>query len=295
MKNNNKFSVNQVPLEERVKNLSRAHFTEQNAVRNCIKKIVLMPFSDFMFFYTDEYLFVMREFTGKNRRVYPDILVGQILEYVSEEVQQNGYNETGCAGNERIMKLLDAVSAPFLKMYDTFKEKNHTYWSNTSAEELIRNSPWKYVRDSMATKSLKDTMALERPLQERVFQIMRSKQYKAEVYGENVNKSLIPTKDGWQFFQLLYCATFQDYMDSLKALSYTKLTPTKVLYNKLEQSHTGYSADKAILEYYLQQDKTYFRKNIYALFIHPMAQVSATIYAIYLKRKKAMEDREKGQ
>ena len=47
-------------------------------------------------------------------------------------------------------------------------------------------------------------------------------------------------------------------------MSLTKITPTRNLYNRLEQSHSGYGQDAAILEYYAcgDFDRTYFEQGL---------------------------------
>ncbi len=72
-------------------------------------------------------------------------------------------------------------------------------------------------------------------------------------------------------------------------MSLTKITPTKNLYNRLEQSHSGYGQDAAILEYYAcgDFDRAYFEQGLYALFIYPMAQV----YAALIKKISTKSDK----
>ena len=80
-----------VSLDQRLDNMQKyARITEKNAVRNMIKKVVLMPFSDFMFFHKDEYIYIMREYTGhRSHAKFPDIMTGQAFEFIVNEIGKN--------------------------------------------------------------------------------------------------------------------------------------------------------------------------------------------------------------
>ena len=52
--NNKTITLTQTPLKQRKKNIRNAHTTEPLAICNIIEKIVLMPFSDFMFCHPEE-------------------------------------------------------------------------------------------------------------------------------------------------------------------------------------------------------------------------------------------------
>ena len=56
--NNKTITLTQTPLKQRKKNIRNAHTTEPLAICNIIEKIVLMPFSDFMFCHPKEYVSV---------------------------------------------------------------------------------------------------------------------------------------------------------------------------------------------------------------------------------------------
>lgn len=277
-----------VSLGQRLDNLQKyARITEKNAVRNMIKKVVLMPFSDFMFFHKDEYIYIMREYTGhRSHAKFPDIMTGQAFEFIVNEIGKTPGYIYECEGQERLTTLLNAAYAPFLRLYDSIKaDVTAPFLKNASEKELITGSAWRYVSDS--PRRGRDVSAdTELPLQERIWQIKRQKSYKAEAYRNNVYRNLQPSEAGAMFFWLLYGATFQDYYDSLCSLSYTKLSPTKITYSKLLQSKTEFSLNKSLMEYYEDQPKNEFKRNIYSMFIYPMAQVSRTLYEMYLKRVK---------
>lgn len=284
-----------VALSQRVENVQRyARITEKSAVRNMIKKVVLMPFSDFMFFHKDEYAYIMREYTqNQSRTKFPDILTGQAFEFIVNEIGKSPGYIYECEGQERRTALLNAVYAPFLRMYDCIKTDVSSPFSRTaSGKEIIQESAWRYVNDS-PRRSREVSVDVELPLQERIRQIRIKKSYKVEAYRDNVYHNLQPSEAGRMFFGLLYGATFQDYYDSLCSLSYTKLSPTKITYSKLLQSETEFSLDKPLMEYYEDQSKTDFKLNLYSIFIYPMAQVSHTMYTIYLKRVKQMKANKK--
>ena len=59
--NNKTITLTQTPLKQRKKNIRNAHTTEPLAICNIIEKIVLMPFSDFMFCHPEEYASVMEQ------------------------------------------------------------------------------------------------------------------------------------------------------------------------------------------------------------------------------------------
>ena len=275
--------TNPTSLEKRLKNINYSAFTEPYAIRNIITKIVLMPFSDFMFFHQREYLFIMTEFTNnKQDSDFPDVLTGQIFEYIVREVGDQISLVYEVAGEERITAMLNAIYKPFLDMYDKASGKTSDPFSmRDSYKDLIESSPWKYVRKDTLEKSSKSI-----PLQERIRKITKSKKYKAEEYVANAHNQLIPSEMGYPFYLLLYCATFKDYYACLQSLSSTKISTTKITYSKLAQSHTGYHVNQTILEYYVKQNRGRFNNNIYSLFIHPMAQISRTMYMNYCRRTK---------
>ena len=66
--NNKTITLTQTPLKQRKKNIRNAHTTEPLAICNIIEKIVLMPFSDFMFCHPKEYVSVMEEFTSHKQK-----------------------------------------------------------------------------------------------------------------------------------------------------------------------------------------------------------------------------------
>lgn len=275
--------TNPVSLNKRLQNIKYSAFTEISAIRNIITKIVLMPFSDFMFFHQREYLLIMTEFTNNQQDSnFPDVLTGQIFEYIVREVGEQISLVYNVPGEERITAMLNAIYKPFLDMYDKAKgEVRNPFPMENSVKELINLSPWKYVKKSTPENSKPNL-----PLQKRIQNITKTKPYKVAIYMDNIQNLLIPSEVGYPFYLLLYCATFKDYYTALQSLSSTKISPTKITYNKLAQSHTGYDINQTILEYYVKHNQGYFNNNIYSLFIYPMAQVSHTMYMNYCKRTK---------
>lgn len=275
--------TNPVSLNKRLQNTKYSTFTELSTIRNIITKIVLMPFSDFMFFHQKEYLFIMTEFTNNQQDSnFPDVLTGQIFEYIVREVGEHISLVYDVPGEERVTAMLNAIYKPFLDMYDKAKgEAKNPFPMENSVKELINLSPWKYLK-----KFAPETSKPNLPLQKRIQSIAKTKPYKLAIYMDNIQNLLIPSEMGYPFYLLLYCATFKDYYTALQSLSSTKISPTKITYNKLEQSHTGYHVNQTILEYYVKQNRGYFNNNIYSLFIYPMAQISHTMYMNYCKRTK---------
>ena len=79
-------TLTQTPLKQRKKNIRNAHTTEPLAICNIIEKIVLMPFSDFMFCHPEEYVSVMEEFTNhKQKWNFPEISTGMAFPFVAEQ------------------------------------------------------------------------------------------------------------------------------------------------------------------------------------------------------------------
>ena len=79
--NNKTITLTQTPLKQRKKNIRNAHTTEPLAICNIIEKIVLMPFSDFMFCHPEEYASVMEEFTNhKQKWNFPEIPTGMAFQ-----------------------------------------------------------------------------------------------------------------------------------------------------------------------------------------------------------------------
>lgn len=268
--------TNPISLEQRLQNVKASNLTELNAIRNIISKIILIPFSDFMFFHQKEYLLIMTEFTNHEQTSdFPNVITGQVFEYIVRRIGK--YIKT-----DEAVELLNAINQPFLDLYDKAKGRvSDPFSMDDSFEELIEASPWKYVQETF-TSSLGNI-----PLKERIQNIERSNDYKAVAYLGNIHNLLIPSKMGFPFYNLLYSTTFKDYYTCLQSLSYTKITPIKVTYNKLLQAKTGFSPDKTILEYYVQQDLRDFAKNIYSLFVYPMAQVSRSMFINYCKKNKS--------
>lgn len=280
-----------VSLDQRLQNITSAHTTEFGAVRNHMKHVLLIPFADFMFFHPEEYLSVMRQFTeNPSRSRFPDLLNGQIFEFIIRQVNQTpGYNY-GKSGNETLTALLDAVYLPFLDVYDRIKcevQLPSTFYPSSSNQELINQSSWKYVKDSRYTKCCRN---MQVPLTDRLVDIQNRKEYKAEQYKQHAVQNLIPTKYSDDFIQLLFCSSFKDYFKALSELSLTRLQPTEMLYDKLERSHTDFHQDLALLEFYENQSRIDFRTDIYALFIYPMARVMQSL--LYSNKKRIDEKRK---
>lgn len=110
--NNKTITLTQTPLKQRKKNIRNAHTTEPLAICNIIEKIVLMPFSDFMFCHPEEYASVMEEFTNhKQKWNFPEIPTGMAFQFVAE---QTGMSPSAriTTGEEAIIRkqLLNAVS-----------------------------------------------------------------------------------------------------------------------------------------------------------------------------------------
>lgn len=280
-----------VPLDQRLQNIETAHTTEFRAVRNYIKHVLLIPFADFMFFHPEEYLSVMRQFTeNPSRSRFPDLLNGQIFEFVIRQVRQTPGYCYGKSGNEALTALLDAVSLPFLDVYDRVKcevQMTSTFYPSSSTQELIHHSSWKYVKDSRYTKCCRN---MQVPLTDRLVDIKSRKEYKAEQYKQQVIQKLIPSKYSDDFTHLLFCSTFKDYFKALSELSLTRLQPTEMLYDKLEKDDTAFSQDLALLEFYENQSRIDFRTDIYALFIYPMGRVMQSL--LYCNKKRIDEKRK---
>ena len=118
--NNKTITLTQTPLKQRKKNIRNAHTTEPLAICNIIEKIVLMPFSDFMFCHPEEYASVMEEFTNhKQKWNFPEIPTGMAFQFVAE---QTGMSPSAriTTGEEAIIRkqLLNAVYQPFLDIFD---------------------------------------------------------------------------------------------------------------------------------------------------------------------------------
>ena len=148
-------------------------------------------------------------------------------------------------------------------------------------QRICFRSAWRYVNHCRSTHIVYGEKQ-RIPLQERIQRIESSKEYKAKFYCYNMANTppaMIPSELGYSFCLFLNNTTFCDYFECLKSMSLTKITPTRNLYNRLEQSHSGYGQDAAILEYYAcgDFDRTYFEQGLYALFIYPMAQVYSAL------------------
>ena len=101
--NNKTITLTQTPLKQRKKNIRNAHTTEPLAICNIIEKIVLMPFSDFMFCHPEEYASVMEEFTNhKQKWNFPEIPTGMAFQFVAEQ--------TGMSPSARITTGEEAIS-----------------------------------------------------------------------------------------------------------------------------------------------------------------------------------------
>ena len=278
-------TLTQTPLKQRKKNIRNAHTTEPLAICNIIEKIVLMPFSDFMFCHPEEYVSVMEEFTNhKQKWNFPEISTGMAFQFVAE---QTGMSPSAriTTGDEAIIRkqLLNAVYQPFLDIFDmaVYDPGDPFHGSIHTPEDLLQKSAWRYVNHCRSTHIVygnKEGI----PLHERIQRIENSKEYKAKFYCYNMANTppaMIPSELGYSFCLFLNNTTFCDYFECLKSMSLTKITPTRNLYNRLEQSHSGYGQDAAILEYYAcgDFDRAYFEQGLYALFIYPMAQVYAAL------------------
>lgn len=292
--NNKTITLTQTPLKQRRENLRKAHTTEPLAICNIIEKIVRMPFSDFMFCHPEEYICVMEEFTNHTlKRDFPEIPTGLAFQFIVEQTGMSPFARIATEEERLIRKrLLNAVYQPFLDIFDIIIHNPGDPFHGTiqTPEDLLQSSSWRYVNTIRSTHLIYgNDQGI--PLQERIQRIENSKTYKANFYCYNMRQTppaMIPSELGYSFCLFLHNTTFRDYLDCLKSMSLTKITPTKNLYTRLKQSHTGYSQDAAILEYYsseaLDFDRAYFEKGLYALFIYPMAQVYA---ALAKKRFKA--------
>ena len=79
--------TNPISLEQRLQNVKVSNLTELNAIRNIISKIILIPFSDFMFFHQKEYLLIMTEFTNHEQTSdFPNVITGQVFEYIVRRI-----------------------------------------------------------------------------------------------------------------------------------------------------------------------------------------------------------------
>lgn len=294
--NNKTITLTQTPLTQRKQNIRNAHITEPLAICNIIEKIVFMPFSDFMFCHPEEYVSVMEEFTYHTQeRDFPEVPTGLAFQFIAEQ--------TGMSPSARIAtdeeaiirkKLLNAVYQPFLDIFDmaTYNPRDPFHGLIHTPEDLLQESAWRYVTHFRSTHVVYGEKQ-RIPLQERIQRIESSKEYKAKFYCNNMANTppaMIPSELGYSFCMFLNNATFHDYFNCLKSMSLTKISPTRNLYNRLEQSHTGYSQDKAILEYYANEevdfDRTYFEQGLYALFIYPMAQVYSALVKRNFNKKK---------
>lgn len=124
----------------------------------------------------------------------------------------------------------------FMTLGDPFHGSIHT------PEDLLQKSAWRYVNHCRSTHIVygnKEGI----PLHERIQRIENSKEYKAKFYCYNMANTppaMIPSELGYSFCLFLNNTTFCDYFECLKSMSLTKITPTRNLYNRLEQSHSGY-------------------------------------------------------
>ena len=238
-----------------------------------------------MFCHPEEYVSVMEEFTNhKQKWNFPEISTGMAFQFVAE---QTGMSPSAriTTGDEAIIRkqLLNAVYQPFLDIFDmaVYDPGDPFHGSIHTPEDLLQKSAWRYVNHCRSTHIVygnKEGI----PLHERIQRIENSKEYKAKFYCYNMANTppaMIPSELGYSFCLFLNNTTFCDYFECLKSMSLTKITPTRNLYNRLEQSHSGYGQDAAILEYYAcgDFDRAYFEQSLYALFIYPMAQVYAAL------------------
>lgn len=122
----------------------------------------------------------------------------------------------------------------FMTLGDPFHGSIHT------PEDLLQKSAWRYVNHCRSTHIVygnKEGI----PLHERIQRIENSKEYKAKFYCYNMANTppaMIPSELGYSFCLFLNNTTFCDYFECLKSMSLTKITPTRNLYNRLEQSHS---------------------------------------------------------
>lgn len=278
-KNNKTTLPETFSLEERLRNDHISHTTGIQASINILKDIILMPFSDFMFFHPNEYQYVMKEFTSHHYESnFPEVPTGLVFEFLVSEIGMSPSAIFLATEEEKHRRelLLNSIYQPFLHMYDISKitgELPDPFPSSVNtSRDLIENSSWKYVNKTVSESHFSNDLA-GIPLEKRIQHIKASKFFKASAYSNSAHHSVIPSEVGILFYKLLFCTTFEDYFKCLKSLSLTRISPTRILYNKLEQSHTSYKLDSAILEYYTTRPIKDFESGIYALFIYPMAQV----------------------
>ena len=153
--NNKTITLTQTPLKQRKKNIRNAHITEPLAICNIIEKIVLMPFSDFMFCHPEEYASVMEEFTNhKQKWNFPEIPTGMAFQFVAE---QTGMSPSAriTTGEEAIIRkqLLNAVYQPFLDIFDmaVYDPGDPFHGSIHTPEDLLQKSAWRYVNHCRST------------------------------------------------------------------------------------------------------------------------------------------------
>lgn len=137
------------------KNIRNAHTTEPLAICNIIEKIVLMPFSDFMFCHPKEYVSVMEEFTShKQKWNFPEISTGMAFQFVAKQTGMSPSARITTEDEAIIRKqLLNAVYQPFLDIFDmaVYDPGDPFHGSIHTPEDLLQKSAWRYVNHCRST------------------------------------------------------------------------------------------------------------------------------------------------
>ena len=207
-------SVTAISLKDRLQYARQGILTDTRAIHEIVFQFPLIPFTDFMIGYTEEYLSVMKELHHgcfDDETYFDDITLGEVLECIvhRQETVRSGQDQ------KTVNSLIQAVSAPFMPII--FKDYKSIFVATqplpvlpySGRKELLENSPYAYIDAPKETPA-----ATCEPLDKRLEHIYQSKTYIIKnAYRTGHLESLDLT------FQLLSSISLADYYTCINEAS----------------------------------------------------------------------------
>lgn len=295
-------SGNARPLKERIDNVNSGLLTETQEIHNLVYQFPLMPFSDFMLGFTNDYLFVMREMFNNihHEDSFEDITLGKVLEFIVHKKETIRSEED----RNTVNALIEAVSAPLmLHIYDNYNSLCIQSRPLPVLDPQIRrtrdltsNSTWTYIAPTKAPSAVCEslTQRLERIYQSKdyiaqnaiqtrhlesadlTFQLLNNitiEQYYNCIYYAiallqgPTNSDIIPDESGYLDDGVTYYPSHEPYW---------KVTAQSLAeHEKLWESLlTDKTAPQTIADYYYQREEYYFIQDVFHLILYPLAFIS---------------------
>lgn len=247
-------------LEKKIKYARSGVLTDQEVIGKMMRYIADLSFADFMFFKREAFEDVMTQMGfSKWEDGYPDISVGQVCDFVSEQFHQ-------APTARKTTQLVDIMRVP----YDLVDLRIEGRPLRVHPKET---TTW----DSLEEKELYSELEAEGPiaLEQRLQRIHNLTYYKKTKYEFHAINGILPCKYGNYWQSLVYGTSLWDIDEVLQKLTGKKITCIRKLCDDFTNPDEV-NMDFSILEfcdYFLCdmncQDKVW-------LFVEPFAEIYRT-------------------